>query len=101
MEREWLLPCEAIEWVDTDWPGWVRVRLIDADGQPWFLTDKVPIFFADFGPDTAMPVAVHLACDIVGEDGDRLLVVPRWHVVADDGTCEFSVRRDQLQPADG
>jgi hypothetical protein len=100
MERGWL-PCEAVEWVDVEWPGWIRVRLLDADGRAWFFVDKVPIFYADSGPGTAMPAPVRLACDVVGEDGGQLVVVPRWSVEAEDGTTRFRVRRDQLESADG
>lgn len=101
MEPSRLLRCEAVEWVDVEWPGWIRVRLLDADGRAWYFVDKVPMFDADFGPETRMPVPVQLACDVVGEDGDRLLVVPRWSVEAEDGTTQFRVRRDQLEPTEG
>jgi hypothetical protein len=102
MARGWSLPCEAVEWVDVDWPGWIRVRLVDADGRAWFLVDKVPVFGQDFGPKTQMPVRVDLRCDVVAEDDDQVVVVaPRWHVEAEDGTSRFRVRRSHLEPVEG
>jgi hypothetical protein len=101
MERAWQLACEAVEWANVEWPGWVRVRLVDADGRVWFLVDKVPVFGLDLGPGAPLPVAVRLACAIVGEDGDCVLVVPPWSVEAEDGTTQFRVRRDQLEPVEG
>jgi hypothetical protein len=43
-----------------------------------------------------MPLMVQIPCDVIGEDGDRVVVVPRWSVEAEDGTNQFQVRRDQL-----
>jgi len=96
MERGWSLRCEAVAWVDRDWPGWIRIRLDDADAQAWYLVDKVPVFGLDIDPETRMPLPVQLLCDVVRADGDRVIVVPRWNVEAEDGTNQFRVRRDQL-----
>jgi hypothetical protein len=101
MEGAWQLACEAVEWADVEWPGWVRVRLVDADGLVWFLVDKVPVFGLDLGPGASLPVTVMLACAVVDEDGDCMLVVPLWNVEAEDGTVQFRVRRDQLEPVEG
>ncbi|MFG3708476.1 hypothetical protein ACGF7U_27595 [Micromonospora sp. NPDC047670] len=40
--EERFLRCEVVAWVSQDFPGWVRVRLVDADGRSWFFVDKVP-----------------------------------------------------------
>ncbi|MCO8274829.1 hypothetical protein M1L60_29960 [Actinoplanes sp. TRM 88003] len=100
MADGWALQCEAVAWVDTEWPGWIRVRLDDADGQTWHLVDKVPVFGLDLGPQARMPQPLRLPCDVVGEDGDWLIVTPRWNIEAEDGTTRFRVRRDQLAAAD-
>jgi hypothetical protein len=98
MEGGWSLRCEAVEWVDHDWPGWIRVRLVDADGRAWFLVDKGPIFGVDIGPKTEMPIPVQVLCDVVDNDGDQVVVVAlRWSVEAEDGTSQFRIQRDQLQ----
>jgi len=96
MGHGWLLRCEAVAWVDEDWPGWIRVRLEDVDGCAWYLVDKVPMFGLDIGPGARMPLPVDLRCDVVGEDGDHVTVVPRWSIEAEDGTTQFRVRRDRL-----
>lgn len=84
--RGWSLRCEDVEWVERDWPGWIRVRLVDADGRAWFLVDKIPVFGLDLGRDTAMPLPVDLLCDVVAKDDDQVVVVaPRWHIEAEDG----------------
>jgi hypothetical protein len=96
MEQGWSLRCEAVAWVDTNCPGWIRVRLDDADGHAWYLVDKAPVFGIDLDPETRMPLPLRLPCDVVGQDGDQVIVVPRWSIEAEDGTRRFRVRRDQL-----
>jgi len=92
-----LVRCEVVEWIDTGWPGWIKVRLVDADGTAWFLVDKVPVFGVDFGPETELPAPVELYCDVIDDDGQTVIVAPRWNVEAEDGTSQFRVRRDQLE----
>ncbi|MFG3422086.1 hypothetical protein [Micromonospora sp. NPDC048063] len=98
-----LLRCEAIAWVDEDWPGWVRVRLVDADGRIWFFVDKVPIFFVDddIFPGAALPRPAFVRCHVVGQQEDQILVVSTApdHVEAEDGTTQFRVRPNQLERA--
>src|SRR5262245_33195896 len=85
-------------WMSTG-PGGFGFALSTSDGRVWFLVDKVPVFGAEFGPETPMPVPVRLVCDLVGDDGGQVVVVaPRLGVEAEDGTTRFRVRRDQLEP---
>ena len=101
MSSAGLLRCEAIAWVAEDWPGWVRVRLIDADGRVWFFVDKVPIFFADndIFPGTSLPRPAFVRCYVLGQQEDQMLVVSTApdQVEAEDGTTQFRVRPDQLE----
>ncbi|MGC5018721.1 hypothetical protein [Micromonospora sp. DT47] len=101
MSSAGLLRCAAIAWVDEDWPGWVRVRLIDADGRSWFFVDKVPIFFTDDGilPGASLPRPAFVRCYVVGQQEDQVLVVSTDpdHVEAEDGTTQFRVRPNQLE----
>jgi hypothetical protein len=102
MDGGWsLLRCEAVAWVERDWPGWLKVRLVDTDGHEWFFVDKVPIFMAELGPhDNDFPVLVHLRCDVVGAaDDGRVLIVStaRDHVEAEDGTTQFRVCPSEVQ----
>lgn len=98
-----LLRCEAIAWVDEDCPGWVRVRLVDAYGRVWFFVDKVPIFFVDDDtlPGASLPRQAFVRCYVVGQQEDQILLVSTDpdHGEAEDGTTQFRVRPDQLQPA--
>ncbi|MCW3818980.1 hypothetical protein ONA91_31535 [Micromonospora sp. DR5-3] len=94
-----LLRCEAIAWVDDDWPGWVRVRLVDADGRTWFFVDKVPIFFDEaILPGAPLPQLAFVRCNVVGQQEDQILVVSTVpdHVEAEDGTTQFRVRPSQV-----
>ncbi|MEV4479458.1 hypothetical protein [Micromonospora coxensis] len=96
-----LLCCEAIAWVDEDWPGWVRVRLVDADGRVWYFVDKVPILMDDGTRSGApLPRPAFVRCNVVGKQEDQILLVSTApdHVEAEDGTTWFRVRPDQLQP---
>ncbi|MGW4154587.1 hypothetical protein ACWEDF_15690 [Micromonospora chersina] len=101
MSSAGLLRCEAIAWVDEDWPGWVRVRLVDADGRTWFFVDKVPIFFVDddIPPGASLPRPAFVRCYVVGQQEDQILVVSTVpdHVEAEDGTTQFRVRPNQLE----
>lgn len=99
MRREWTLRCEAVAWVDLAWPGWIKVRLDDADGWSWFLVDKLPVFGLDTELGTRMPLPLDLPCDAVSNDGDHVVVELRGHVQAHDGTNRFRVRRQQLTAA--
>lgn len=96
-----LLRCEAIAWIDEDWPRRVRVRLVDADGRTWFFVDKVPIFFVDDGisPGASLPRPAFVRCCVVGQQEDQVLVVSTLpdHVEAEDGTTQFRVRPNQLE----
>lgn len=103
MSSAGLLRCEAIAWVDEDWPGWVRVRLVDAHGRIWFFVDKVPIFFVDEDilPGTSLPRPAFVRCYVVGQPEDQILVVSTTldHVEAEAGTTHFRVRPNQIERA--
>ncbi|MGW1062181.1 hypothetical protein [Micromonospora rubida] len=96
-----LLRCEAIAWVNEDWPGWVRVRLVDADGRTWFFVDKVPIFFGedDISFGASLPRPAFVRCYVIGQQEDQILVVSTVpdHVEAEDGTTQFRVRPNELE----
>lgn len=94
-----LLRCEALSWVDRDWPGWIRVRLVDASGREWFFVDKVPIFGANLTPgEDGFPLPVSIRCDVLDTVGQVLVVsTKRDHVEAEDGTSQFRVDRAQVQ----
>jgi hypothetical protein len=96
-----LLRCEAIAWVDHDWPGWVRVRLVDSTGHSWFFIDKVPIFFCD-DPAGAIdfPAPVLVRCRVVSEGSGDVVTVSTATpdaVEAEDETTTFRVRADQIE----
>lgn len=37
------LRCDAVAWMSNDFPGWIKVRFVDADGVERVFVDKVPI----------------------------------------------------------
>ncbi len=95
-----LLRCEAVAWVDEAWPGWLRVRLIDAMDRPWHFVDKVPVFFPDSTPPPTLPAAALIRCRIVDQSADGTTTVSTAMpdgVEAEDGTTVFRVRVDQVQ----
>ncbi|MFG3553837.1 hypothetical protein ACGGAQ_05555 [Micromonospora sp. NPDC047557] len=97
--EEDFLRCEVVAWVSHDFPGWVRVLLVDADGKSWFFVDKVPVFTdRQLKADTRLPAPVRLRCSIAGNDEDGALVVSTHPdgVAAEDGQTVFRVRENQL-----
>lgn len=96
----WLL-CEIDAWVDDAFPGFVRVRLVDADGRSWHFVDKVPIFRLDddISPDTSLPRPAAVRCSLLGEAEEQVVLVSTAvdNVEAEEGTTQFRVRLDQLE----
>ncbi|WP_345636766.1 hypothetical protein [Rugosimonospora acidiphila] len=97
------LACEAVAWAEDDFPGWIRVRLVDAAGRDWFFVDKVPIFTAGvITRETSFPVSVGIRCRILTagpgrfDAGDLVVRTDVDGVNAEDGTNEFHVRRNQV-----
>ncbi|WP_112679799.1 hypothetical protein [Micromonospora saelicesensis] len=92
------LRCEAVSWISHDFPGWVRVRLVDVNNTSWYFVDKVPVFTADSSRlEARLPAPVHMLCSIVGRDGGALVVSTATHgVEAEDGQCLFRVHAGQL-----
>jgi hypothetical protein len=96
---EVLLACEVVGWMSVDFPGWVRVRLVDAAGRAWFLIDKAPVFNVDLTPESVLPVPAAVRCAVVGRvrppglQGRPQVVVSTAldGVAAEDGTEEFTV----------
>ncbi|MEV4414354.1 hypothetical protein [Catellatospora sp. NPDC049609] len=105
-ERAWsLLKVEVVELVEYDFPGWIRVRLVDADGVPWIFEDKIPIFFYEDEPTpaTTLPAPAHIRCEVLraelDDDGREVLIVStagRPTEIEKD-LDEFRVRREQLE----
>ncbi|MEU7825570.1 hypothetical protein [Catellatospora sp. NPDC049133] len=101
-----LLKVEVVELVEDDWPGLVRVRLVDADGRAATFVDKIPIFFEEFTSATALPAPGHVRCWVVDSTRDgtgRRLVVSTVMdgVTSEDGRDEFHVRPDQVEAPHG
>ncbi|WP_154940297.1 hypothetical protein [Micromonospora palomenae] len=97
--EERFLRCEVVAWVSQDFPGWVRVRMVEADGKSWFFVDKVPVFTdGQLNADTRLPAPVRVRCSIVSQDEDGALVISTQPdgVEAEDGQTLFRVRGRQL-----
>lgn len=45
----------VVRWVEVDFPGWVEVEIVEADGNRAALVDKVPVFYADSGLTPDVP----------------------------------------------
>jgi hypothetical protein len=84
-----------------DFPGWIRVRLVDATGRTWFFVDKAPVFTGDVvTADTQLPMPVGIRCHIVASEMDGQVLVVRTDVdgvEAEDGTNELRVRLDEVR----
>jgi hypothetical protein len=101
-----LLWCELVEWVDREWPGWVKARLVDVVGRTHYFVDKVPVFGGDFGPEEQLPAPGLIRCEVIsraGTDGDPIVLVSTSvdHVTSVDGMAEFRVHPDQLADTAG
>ncbi|GAA1359861.1 hypothetical protein [Catellatospora chokoriensis] len=101
-----LLKVEAVELIDDDWPGQVRVRLVDADGRAATFVGKIPIFFEDLTSAAPLPAPGHIRCWVRGfaltSSGRQLVVSTAIDGVAsEDGRDEFHVRPDQIEAPHG
>lgn len=99
-----MLSCEVVGWVREEFPGWVRVRLTDAENRAWFLVDKVPIFGVEVTAESTLPMPATVRCAVAGvirdgDDGPPRLVVSTAPdgVAAEDGTDQFTVAGDMLR----
>lgn len=93
----------AVRWVDDDWPGWVEVQFVAADGTTVRVIDKMPIFDGGEGlvPGTPLPVPVRVAADVLtwepGPEDRRVAVVALRHHVQDEaGRSTFRVAVDAI-----
>ena len=87
----------GIDWFDVDGrggSGFASWMPMGERGSSW---TRYRSSGQGIGPETQMPVPVDLLCHVVGEEGDQVVVVPRWHVEAEDGTAQFRVRWSRLQ----
>jgi hypothetical protein len=71
------LRCSAIRWVgDEPQPGWVEVHIALADGSIASVFDKPPVL--DDGDrlhaGAAYPIELQLACDVLEDHGDELVI---------------------------
>lgn len=92
---------KVIEWVDdTDYPGTVRIEVIDADGKKWYFTEKNVVVDDDnlLSPDKKYPIDIPLACKIVKKDKDYITVSTQepWGLETEDGVSEFRMNASQV-----
>lgn len=92
-----------MRWVDEDWPGWIEVQFVVADGTTVSIIDKVPIFDGGDGfvPGAPLPAPVRVAADVIGWEpgpaGSRVAVVALRHHVQDGvGRSTFRVPADAI-----
>ncbi|SEQ16435.1 hypothetical protein SAMN05216188_102264 [Lentzea xinjiangensis] len=91
--------CQAVRWLDDEFPGTLEVRLTDAHGTVWSLVDKAPVFIdPSLTPEVVLPVDVEVACEVVRVDGESVTVSTArpWGVATADGFDEFRVTLHQL-----
>jgi hypothetical protein len=97
-----LLHCEAVAIVDEHHPRWLRVRLLDAAGRPWFFVDKEPVFSSSSAPirEPDLPAPVVIRCEVLGVSAAGIVMVSTARpdsAEAEDGTTMFEVRPDQVE----
>jgi hypothetical protein len=96
--------CEIVRWTADEFPGWVEVELLDADGIRWSFIDKAPIFSADpLTSATSYPVPGVIRCVIVEKDESRGRTAidtsrPDGLTATDGVTTRFSVDSDLVVP---
>lgn len=93
----------VVRWVDHEFPGWIEVEIVEADGNRVALVDKVPVFYAgdDLTPDTTLPVDLNVDCDVLQreqtpEAGEVVTVRLRHYVEDEDGRTTFQIHADQV-----
>lgn len=91
----------AIRYLSTDpQPGIMLVVLTYADGVEWKLVDKTVIFCEeDITAETSFPFSLEVACTIVEDRGDRVVVSTEepWSIETRDGVSRLTVQREQVR----
>ncbi len=95
---------EITRWVDSDQPGWVECRLVDASDREWLFTEKVPVVTAaPVASTSSFPQPGVIACQILEKrsapDGREIITVDTglpWGVAARSGETQFEIFAAQI-----
>lgn len=99
------IPLEITRWADeSNVPGWVECRLVDAEGQAHVFIEKVPVITTeDLRPDTKFPRPCAIACevqsewkDVAGRSLTRVDTIRPWGVESTAGQTTFVIFTWQL-----
>ncbi|MEW2506971.1 hypothetical protein AB0878_41600 [Amycolatopsis sp. NPDC047767] len=97
------LKATVTRWVDEEFPGFVELRLAEADGTVVLITEKVPILTAEnWDASTPLPMRFDLDCEVLRRERDpngrEVAVVELSYTVEDnDGRGRFTVPADQVR----
>ncbi len=95
---------EILRIVDNSFPGWVKCRLIDAQGRAHLFVEKIPIVTREtLGDDNQYPRPGEIACEVqsewkdaVGHSFARVGTTRPDGVESTAGLSEFVIRSSQL-----
>ncbi|WP_433199823.1 hypothetical protein ACQP00_27680 [Dactylosporangium sp. CS-047395] len=93
---------QAVRWVEEDWPRWVEVHLVEADGTVVSIVEKVPVVDDTdrMVPGCAFPVELEIPCDVVDGSDERAVAIRLHHGIEDQqGRTLFHVDARSLTTA--
>ena len=84
---------------DEPFPGWVEIRLTDAEGSTHAFFDKPPVFESgnELRPDADYPFDIDLDCQIETDEGRETLNITMTHDETPDGRKAFRVAREVVR----
>ncbi|WP_430791654.1 hypothetical protein [Actinoplanes sp. G11-F43] len=89
---------EAVRRIEAEWPGWVEMRLREADGTTTAILEKVPVLLSDEQPPTEpeIPSQIDVPCDVLERHQDAadfpsVLVRLHFHIQDQNGRSVFRV----------
>lgn len=88
----------ATRWESDDFPGWMEVVIVDADGQEHRVIEKVPVLSMDkFTSATNFPVELWIRGTMDAIDGERVAIAFAYGVETVDGASKLNVWADNVR----
>lgn len=89
----------ATRWEADDFPGWIEVVVVDADGHEHLVVEKVPVLSTgnEFTAATNYPVELWMRATMDAIDEERVTITFASNVETVDGISTLNVSADDVR----